>query len=167
MRKIVSVAVILFLVGSASVWSQSEERTGSEVLRDVLLAVPPLAKAGSVLSGVAFALAGGHDESDEYPVPFNLIAYALVAGIATTNVAVVVSGWSDVLKPTLDWRRAAVIVDAAGVLFSAGILIADLILYPNSSVWPVMSALLTFGALMVVDMLPFSAEVREGSSFGP
>jgi len=106
-------------------------------------------------------------ESDEYPVPFNLIAYALVAGIATTNVAVVVSGWSDVLKPTLDWRRAAVIVDAAGVLFSAGILIADLILYPNSSVWPVMSALLTFGALMVVDMLPFSAEVREGISFGP
>lgn len=166
MRKIVGVSVILFLVGNVSVWSQSE-RTGSEILRDVLLTVPPLAKAGSVLSGFAFAVAGGHDESDEYPVPFNIIAYTLVAGIVATNAAVAVSGWSDVLKPTRHWRRAAVIVDAAGVLFSAGILIADLILYPDSSVWPVMSAMLTFGALMIVDMLPFSAELREGVSFGP
>ena len=149
-------------------WAQSDGRTGSELLRDVLLTIPPLTKAGVILSSFAFDLAGGPGAPDPYPLPFNIVAYALVAGIAATNIAVIVSGWLDLPNATRFWRRSAFGVDAAGVLFGAAILIADMV-QPDpsgSAALPLLSAIASFGALMFLDMIPFSTELRAGSSFG-
>lgn len=165
---IIAIAVVGILVCSTAVWAQAKERTSSDLWRDVLLTVPPAAKAGFILSILAGSLAGTNQPSDEYPPPYNIIAYALVAGIATANTAVIVSSWSGLSTATLWSRRAAFGVDAAGVLFAAALLIADLV-QPDpsgSAVLPLLGAMASFGVLMVADLLPFSTELRAGISFG-
>lgn len=164
-RRCIAIIITLFVVAASPIWAQSDSSAGSGFWRDVLLTVPPAAKAGFLLTSIAVGLSGTNPAPEPYPPPYNYIAFGFLAGQVVTNIGLIASSWLDMPDAAQMWRRGVFVADALGIVLAGAFMVEDLMSSEPTNVLPYMAVIGSFGLMMLADLLPFSTELRAGIGF--